>query len=128
MLLVASALAIGYSVPSPAAGFGHALQCDVRMSQRFAGSRMVATTEGATASADTDGTQAPLLVRAARGEKVEKTPVWMMRQAGRHMAAYRALVSKYPTFRERSETPEVRACRRAAAQQHALFCLSLHKR
>jgi len=51
--------------------------------------------------------QAPLLVRAARGEEVERTPVWMMRQAGRHMAAYRALVSKYPTFRERSETPEV---------------------
>jgi uroporphyrinogen decarboxylase len=50
---------------------------------------------------------APLLLRAARGEKVERTPVWMMRQAGRHMAAYRALVSKYPTFRERSEIPEV---------------------
>ena len=52
-------------------------------------------------------TDEPLLLRAARGEKVERTPVWMMRQAGRHMAAYRALVSKYPTFRERSETPEV---------------------
>jgi len=31
----------------------------------------------------------------------------MMRQAGRHMAAYRELVKKYPTFRERSEIPEV---------------------
>lgn len=27
----------------------------------------------------------PLLLRAARGEKTERVPVWMMRQAGRHM-------------------------------------------
>jgi len=51
--------------------------------------------------------QAPLLLRAARGEVVERTPVWMMRQAGRHMQAYRDLVKDYPTFRERSEIPEV---------------------
>ena len=31
----------------------------------------------------------------------------MMRQAGRHMKVYRDLVQKYPTFRERSEIPEV---------------------
>lgn len=31
----------------------------------------------------------------------------MMRQAGRHMKVYRDLVAKYPTFRERSEIPEV---------------------
>ena len=49
----------------------------------------------------------PLLLRAARGEAVERTPVWMMRQAGRHMQVYRDLIKEYPTFRDRSETPEV---------------------
>merc|ERR1719491_2781548 len=33
----------------------------------------------------------------------------MMRQAGRHMQCYRDLCKDYPTFRQRSETPEVSA-------------------
>lgn len=31
----------------------------------------------------------------------------MMRQAGRHIKEYRDLCKKYPTFRERSEIPDV---------------------
>jgi len=49
----------------------------------------------------------PLLLRAALGEKVERPPVWMMRQAGRYMKVYRDLRDKHPGFRERSENPDL---------------------
>ncbi len=52
-------------------------------------------------------TQVPILLRAARGEAVNRPPVWMMRQAGRYMKAYRDLRQKYPSFRERSENPDI---------------------
>lgn len=50
--------------------------------------------------------QDPLLLRVARGEDAERTPVWLMRQAGRYMAEFRAYSDKYP-FRMRSETPDI---------------------
>lgn len=51
--------------------------------------------------------QDPLLLRAARGEEVERIPVWMMRQAGRHMKSYRELCKVHKTFRDRSENVDV---------------------
>ncbi|BAY49709.1 uroporphyrinogen III decarboxylase [Scytonema sp. HK-05] len=47
------------------------------------------------------------LLQAAQGEVLERPPVWMMRQAGRYMKVYRDLRQKYPSFRERSETPDL---------------------
>ena len=49
----------------------------------------------------------PLLLKAARGESVERPPVWMMRQAGRYMKVYRELRDRHPSFRERSENPDL---------------------
>jgi uroporphyrinogen decarboxylase len=48
----------------------------------------------------------PLLVRAARREAVERTPVWFMRQAGRSLPEYRAVRERH-TFWEVAHTPEL---------------------
>jgi len=48
----------------------------------------------------------PLLVRAARREQVERTPVWFMRQAGRSLPEYRAIRERH-SFWEVAQTPEL---------------------
>jgi uroporphyrinogen decarboxylase len=47
-----------------------------------------------------------LFLRAARLQPTERTPVWMMRQAGRYMEEYRAIRAKYG-FLEMCYTPEL---------------------
>lgn len=50
-----------------------------------------------------------LLLRAARGEETERTPVWLMRQAGRILPQYRAVREKVSGFIELATTPALAA-------------------
>ena len=47
-----------------------------------------------------------LFLRAVRGERTERPPVWLMRQAGRYLPEYREMRDEY-TFREAISTPDV---------------------
>ena len=55
------------------------------------------------------GYENDLILRAARGETVERTPVWLMRQAGRILPEYRAIRQSLSGFKELVETPELAA-------------------
>lgn len=48
-----------------------------------------------------------LLLRAAKGEKTERTPVWLMRQAGRILPEYREVRRKSGGFINLVKTPEL---------------------
>lgn len=50
--------------------------------------------------------QNDLILRAAKGEKTERTPVWLMRQAGRILPEYREVRAKMGGFKELVESPE----------------------
>lgn len=55
------------------------------------------------------GLQNDLILKVARGEQVDRPPVWLMRQAGRILPQYRALRAKLSGFKELVETPDLAA-------------------
>ncbi|MEM9389338.1 MAG: uroporphyrinogen decarboxylase [Bacteroidota bacterium] len=50
-----------------------------------------------------------LLLRTIKKEKTERTPVWLMRQAGRILPEYRSVRNSLSGFKELVETPELAA-------------------
>lgn len=50
-----------------------------------------------------------LLIRAAKGQQTERTPVWVMRQAGRILKEYREVRGKLSGFIELVQTPDLAA-------------------
>ena len=50
-----------------------------------------------------------LILRALRGENTSRTPVWLMRQAGRYLPEYRSVRAKAGSFMDLCRTPEL-AC------------------
>ena len=53
--------------------------------------------------------QNDLILRAAKGEQVERVPIWLMRQAGRILPEYKAVRSQAKNFIEFVHNPELAA-------------------
>jgi uroporphyrinogen decarboxylase len=68
-----------------------------------------ASDEGYDITSQTMNLKNDLILRAARGEKTERTPVWLMRQAGRVLPEYREVRKRAGGFKKMVETPELAA-------------------
>jgi len=60
-----------------------------------------------------------IFLQACRGETPSRTPVWILRQAGRFLPEYRAVRARYPDFLEFIRDPD--ACAEVTCQPPALL-------
>ncbi|MEM0994366.1 MAG: uroporphyrinogen decarboxylase [Bacteroidota bacterium] len=66
---------------------------------------MLAVSEKNISKQKQTGFDNDLFLRTARGERVERPPVWLMRQAGRTLPGYRKLRASLSGFKELVKTP-----------------------
>ena len=50
--------------------------------------------------------QNDIFLKACRREATDRTPIWLMRQAGRYMPEYRKIKERFPTMLEMVKHPE----------------------
>ncbi|MGV3485273.1 MAG: uroporphyrinogen decarboxylase, partial [Planctomycetaceae bacterium] len=78
----------------------------VKLKKSLSGSHFANSSTSVETAKKTEPSEQSLFMRACRGEPTERTPIWLMRQAGRYMAEYRS-VRAQQSFLELCKSPQL---------------------